>query len=110
MQRDNILSLLQECVEMLVDRKFAAIESAGMSGRLTTEEIQGALDDYPGTLTLPLTESYQGAHVYELCPEGWRNVEFELWYDGEVSDLTLSARVREGTAGQQIQIQDIHVL
>lgn len=106
MQTAEILSLIQTCVEMLVERRFASIESVGMNGALTTEEIQGARDDYPGTLTMPPTTAYARAHVYDQTPQGWRNVEFELWYDDAESDLTLTARVRTGC----IQIQDIHVL
>ncbi len=110
MNQLDIKIVLRQCVEMLVLGNIHGVESAGMNGRLSVEEICLAIQDYPGTMTLPPASAYDRAHIYMANADGWQNVEFELWYEGRESDLTLSIRVRDSVKGPQLQIQDIHVL
>ena len=110
MKKEDIQILVKRCVEILVSGNLLEIEQGGMNGRLSLEEIRYALDDYPGTLTLPPSDAYERMHIYDETPEGWQNVEFELWYNDSESDLTLSVRVRRTLERGELQILDIHVL
>lgn len=110
---DIIKNLLKNLVALLVNSNFDEIVARNENGRLSKVEIETALKDYPGTISLPPESSYESACVYDVYDEKTeaRQVEFDLWYDGEVSDLTLSADVRKDESGKfVITIDDIHVL
>lgn len=109
----EIKGLLKELVERLALNKIDLIMKSGQNGRLSEEEIKGAIDDYPGVISLPLENSYSDMVVFDIdnAYPNSRLGEFDLWFDGEVSDLTLSFEVRQDKGGRMfIQIDDIHVL
>ena len=81
-----------------------------MSGRLTAEQISTAIADYPGYITMPETQTFECFHSYGEYAGGWRNIEFNLWYNSKPSDLTLSARIRGIGSEAQFELTDIHVL
>lgn len=110
MKKEDIYMLVKKCVELLVSGNLLEIDKSGMNGRLSLEEVRHALSEYPGELTIPPADAYERMHIYERAPTGWQNVEFELWYNGNESDLTLSVRVREISGRGELQIMDIHVL
>ena len=77
------------------------------------EEIKNAIESYPGHLTMPPTESFSKFHRYEYNEEAGTQgclVEYELWYDHQESDLTLSAEILDDKKEPRITIKDIHVL
>ena len=75
--------------------------------RLSVEEIKYAFESYPGVFTLPPEERYLLFDDYDE-PESLQNfVEFDLWYDDSVSDLTLSLTIGPE---DEYSIEDIHVL
>jgi hypothetical protein len=110
---NEIKILLKELVERLAQNKIDLIMKSGQNGRLSEEEIKGAIDSYPGVISLPHENSYSDMVVFEVdsaYPDS-RLGEFDLWFDGEVSDLTLSFEVQQDKDGRMsIQIDDIHVL
>lgn len=110
---DIIKNLLKSLVALLVNSKFSEIVDQNENGRLSLTDIETALKDYPGTITLPPESAYDAACVYDMYDEKTeaRQIEFDLWYDDEVSDLTLSVDVRKNDSGEfVISIDDIHVL
>ncbi|ENJ5959775.1 TPA: hypothetical protein ACN315_000599 [Vibrio parahaemolyticus] len=110
---DIIKNLLENLVELLVNSRFTEIVARNENGLLSASEIKGALEDYPGTITLPPESAYSSACVYDVYDEiaEARQVEFDLWYDDKASDLTLSADIRKDDSGKfVITIEDIHVL
>lgn len=111
---DDIIKLLiKNLVELLVNSKFAEIVTRNENGRLSEDEIKVAINDYPGSITLPPDSAYDTVCVYDVYDESTeaRKVEFDLWYDEEISDLTLSADIHKSESGEfVITIDDIHVL
>ena len=53
-------------VELLVRANFAAIVSQNQNGRLSQFEIELALTDYPGQLTMPPDQAYDAAEIYDV--------------------------------------------
>lgn len=110
---DSIKRLLKSLVTLLVDSKYAEVVAQNRNGRLSESEIEEALKDYPGNITLPPDSAYDRVIIYDIYDKSIdaRKIEFDLWYDGEASDLTLSADVHRGKSGEfEISIDDIHVL
>lgn len=110
---DTIKNLLKSLVALLASSRFAEIVARNENGRLSQAEIETAIKDYPGAITLPPESAYESTCVYDVYDERAeaRKIEFDLWYDDEVSDLTLSADVRKNESGELvISIDDIHVL
>lgn len=109
----EVVSLVKKLVESLVANDIDGLVRRGENGRLSKEEIVNTLQDYPGEISLPPDEAYSNAVEYAIYDKKLeaRKVEFDLWFDGDVSDLTLSVDVRKGGFGNfVISIDDIHVL
>jgi hypothetical protein len=110
---DTIKQLLQNLVYLLVNSKFAEIEARQENGRLSAGDIKKTLEDYPGAISFPPDSAYDSAYIYDVYDQTTeaRKIEFDLWYDNTVSDLTLSADVHKDATGKfKISIDDIHVL
>lgn len=108
-----IKSLLKALVKRLVDSNYGEIIARNENGRLTEAEIRKAIKDYPGVLSLPPDSAYDATYIYDIYDERKqaRQIEFDLWYDGKPSDLTLSAEVCLVSKSKfGIFLSDIHVL
>jgi hypothetical protein len=82
-------------------------------GRLSKDEIDKAINSYPGKITMPPDKEFEEFECYEIKnstkPE-WA-IDFDLWYDNERSELTLSSTIEKKENGNWvISIDDIHVL
>lgn len=109
-EKDEILALLIPLVEDLVSGKLELIKETGRSGPYTVEELKEQLDDYGGTLTASPEIDYKNLDLYEIDDEPEWVLEYELWVDGEKSDLTLTCTVRLTDQEKSIAIASIHVL
>ena len=104
---------VKKLVSLLVSGEIQEITRRGMNGRLTANEIATAISEYPGVLSNPPDEAYDEIQLYDVYDEvtGSRKAEFELWYDDDVSDLTLSMDIRgDQDNTYRVSIDDIHVL
>ena len=103
---------IRALVETLVKGHFAQLERDGRSGRLSSHELQEALQAYGRTLiTLP-DEAFRLAEVYPVKGQNatWA-VDVPLWTAEEGrSDLTLSLTVSNRQEGVQLEIDDLHTL
>ena len=108
----NIEKLLEDLVGDLVQEKYESIVNTGKGGGLSQKEIKNAIESYPGHITMPNHKFFSNFHKYEYRPPHKKGclVEFELWYDEQESDLTLSAEILEENGEFNIKIIDIHVL
>ena len=58
--------MLKDLVERLVRSNVAKIITHKQNGRLSQFEIELALTDYSGQLTMPPAQAYNAAKVYEV--------------------------------------------
>ena len=112
-----IANLLKECVECFVRKDFKQIEKRGFSGRLSIEEIKNAIYSFPGKISMPPSYAFNNFDKYDYeIKESEKEkalcfIEFNLWFDGDESDLTLSSEIIENNKGEYLlKIEDIHVL
>ncbi|ULO07111.1 hypothetical protein H1230_29930 [Paenibacillus sp. 19GGS1-52] len=105
---EMILIKLHELVTLLVNGEYDLIVSRGENGRLTKEEIIFAIEDYGGKPFFPTEEDFKSAIIIQVGRTSEYVVEYELWFDNQKSDLTLSATVN--TQEDSIAIDNIHVM
>lgn len=110
---DTIKQLLKNLVLLIVGAKFSEIVAREENGRLSARDIEEAIKDYPGAISVPPESAYDDAYIYDVYDADTeaRKIEFDLWYDNESSDLTISVDVHKNRNGEfVISIDDIHVL
>lgn len=85
----EIRKITEKIVQFLVQGKFEEI-SNNYIGRLSREQIEESINDYPGTITDPSKNAYKELDIVKVDNEEYYMVDFDLWFDDEESDLTLS--------------------
>jgi hypothetical protein len=107
---EKIIPMLKPLVENLVEGKYQLIQLTGRSWPYTSEELKELVEEYGGKLTIPPDEDYKNINIIEVEDEPEYFIEYELWVDGEKSDLTLSCTVQFTEDEVRIMIENIHVL
>ncbi|PLR77521.1 hypothetical protein CU633_09990 [Bacillus sp. V3-13] len=110
MQKSTIIALLKPLVNSLVKGEYEFIQQSGRSGLYTAGELKDLIDDYGGKLTIPPEEDYENINIIAIDNEPEYVVEYELWVNGEKSDLTLSCTIHIKEDEKNIVIENIHVL
>ena len=110
MKVEKIIPLLKLLVENLVEGEYQLIQLTARSGPYTSEDLKELVEDYGGRLTIPPDEDYKNINIIEVEYETEYFIEYELWVDGEKSDLTLSCTVQFIEDDVRIMIENIHVL
>ena len=103
---------LKVLIHQLVEGNIENIASSGFS-EITEAEIREELRYYPGKMTLPPNAAYQNweeeIDIYE-APSNYEGT-FNLYYDGEQSDLTLKFNIYvENDNEISIKIRDLDVM
>lgn len=103
---------IRRLVDDLINGNYAQIEEDGRIGRLTQDELRGAVADYGRTLTQLPESAFDVVDIYtiQVAPD-LAAVDVPLWTKEEGrSDLTLSVTVNERVDGVAVSIDDLHVL
>ena len=106
------IELIRQLVEDIVEGNFSSIELNGWIGRLTREEIVGAINEYGRTLVSVPDKMLEDAEVYRSDHDQRQfAVDVPLWTREEGrSDLTLSLTVFDSNGEVSVSIDDLHVL
>lgn len=79
--------------------------------RITADELQMAIEEYGGNVTLPPEEAYENMYIYtHENTENECTVEMYVWINQEQSDLTLSCDLAVDEKRFQYAINGIYVL
>lgn len=103
-----ILRKLRELITLLANGEYDLIVSVGANGRLTQEEIIFSIEGYGGKLSFPDEDDFESANIIQVGSSSEYVVEYELWFDNQKSDLTLSATVN--IQEESVAIDNIHVM
>ena len=103
----KIIPRIKWVVEQLHQGNFDTIYDKDETKRLSAPEMRTAISGYPGKMTLPPISAYELYEDYGDDDSDQNYIEFDLWYDGLKSDLTLSITVGKDSI---YSIEDIHVL
>lgn len=107
-----LFTAIRDLVDSLVRGAYAELEVDGRIGRLTTDELRLAIEQYGQTLmTLP-DEAALAISVYPYNEKpSMLAVDVPLWTIEEGrSDLTLSLTAKVTEQLIKVQIDDLHVL
>ena len=109
MDRDKIQAIIQNLITSLVKGEYKEIIYSDYRKTITIEELQIALKQCGGDLTLPPTEGFNEIDLYEISN---REIafDFDLWVDNKKSDLTLSGRIINENDEYKYSIENIQVL
>lgn len=110
MEIRKIIPSLKPLVESLVKCEYQLIQLTGRGGSFTANELKELVNEYGGMLTIPPKEDYKNINIIEVECEKEYLIEYELWVDGEKSDLTLSCTVQYTEEKVKIMIENIHVM
>lgn len=112
---DRIRAELVRLVEDLVQGRLSDLDRDGRIGRLTAADLERDLEEYPGRgrLTMPTPEAFAVLDLVEINGSHGTKfaLDFDLWADGELSDLTLSCSVAVLESGAvRLAMDGVHVL
>jgi hypothetical protein len=106
---EDLLDSLNSIIGNIVIGRYDAIVNDGQSGALTELEIREAIQDYPGKPDMKLAEVDDLNIIYYESSQSSGIIEYELWFDGKKSDLTLSCDF-DKMRNPIVIIENIHVL
>lgn len=107
MDKDEIVKVIEKVVKHLVLENYTYLYQTDINKRLSAREIELAIREYKGNISLPPKNAFYDFLDYENQYDTESLIEFDLWFDNHKSDLTLSVTVyRTG----EYSIEDIHVL
>lgn len=104
-------AVAQHVARLLVERRFAELETASNGVRLSAKEIEEAVDEAGGRLTMPPASIWE-----ELDAKAIRNrpgafsVRFDLWIPAGRSDVSVELTLYSRDGKPVIEVDGIHVL
>ncbi|MGC5327302.1 DUF7668 domain-containing protein [Brevibacillus sp. SYSU BS000544] len=111
---DKIIILLKELVSEIVSGNYTKISKCGWLGNFTEDDLLYIFNQgYSGKVTLPPNNAFSNIRFYKYDDNSGYSIEFNLWFDNRVSDLTLSCNVEVDFGSEQIkkfEIEEIEVL
>ncbi len=107
----KVILLLKQLVQDLVNERYQYLVLDGRIGRLTEEELKNAINMYRGKITLPPDDAFNFIDIYPINNTKDYALDFDLWVNGQRSDLTLCCTVSFDEKGKvSISIDDLHEL
>lgn len=107
MEKHKIRKILKEVVENLTTENYSLVYQNDKNKRLSIVEIEIALNEYEGDISLPPNIAFDNFYDYNEKSSKEHFIEFNLWFNNKESDLTLNITIY---ASEEYSIEDIHVL
>jgi hypothetical protein len=102
---------IADVVHALVSREYGQLAADGRAGRLSAEELETAVRQYPGALVSLPEEAWALVEVYPLDDGTGVVLEVPMWTAEEGrSDLTLQLTASERDGVVAVGIDGLHVL
>lgn len=109
MTKKEILNVIEFIVKLLAEKRYDDLYKADLNKRISTNDLQQAIIEYGGVVTIPPVETYTEADFYEIN-ENECSIDFDLWIDFKKSDLTLSCSIYKYAEKYHYSIDNLHVL
>ena len=107
MEKSKISKILKLIVNNLTSGKYASLVENDKYKRLTINEIETAIKEYPGIISFPPLEAFDNFLDLGEIDDIYNNIDFNLWFNDEESDLTISLTIYDTG---EYSINKIHVL
>ncbi|WP_307532514.1 hypothetical protein [Pedobacter sp. W3I1] len=98
---------VKSIVELLINGEFNLLWLNDLDQRITAEEMASAIDGY-GQMTMPPSSLFDEITAYPTNNPDELGVDFDLWFDGMRSDLTLKCTIN--SKQKKYSIDDIRML
>ncbi|MDQ0638334.1 hypothetical protein QF042_001899 [Pedobacter sp. W3I1] len=108
MTHSFIKEKVKNIVTLLVAEEFDLLWLNDLDQRINIQEMREALSGY-GKMTMPPSSSFDEINVYSTNDPNEVRVDFDLWFDGMKSDLTLKCTINNSEQ-KQYSIDDIRML
>ena len=102
MNKQMLVDAVRQLVSLLVKGDFDTLERCQMLGPSTKEEYKAALSRYlrgRELLVEPPPTAFSALDVYDTAEKNKWRIDFDLWTDRGLSDLTAQIYVREEQLG-----------
>ncbi|WP_449580026.1 DUF7668 domain-containing protein [Pinibacter aurantiacus] len=109
MNQSEIRYALIEIISIIVEKDFVTLYNNDYLKRLNVDELQSEIIEYGGGLTLPPSKAFDDFDIYQIN-DNEINFDFNLWIDGEKSDLTLSCFLKKIDGILRYGVENIHIL
>jgi hypothetical protein len=110
MSPDELGLVARHVVKLLVERRFDELEQVTGGQRLTSSEMEEAVDDIGGILVMPPEIAWRDLDVVAVRNwPGAYSVNIDLWTARGRSDHTVEFTVHSKNGRPVIELDDIHV-
>jgi len=108
MKYSSVREILENIVELLIAGDFPLLWLNDLDQRIAAEEMSEAVSGY-GTMTTPPPSSFEKINIYQTDDPNQVRIDFDLWFDGSKSDLTLKCTINSSQL-KKYSIDDIRML
>ncbi|WP_187632102.1 DUF7668 domain-containing protein [Hymenobacter lutimineralis] len=106
----HLSALMTQVVIDLVNGNYQKLVDESQEERQKPEWLEEAVRQYPGKLTQPPAEAFDGMDVYEIDGTHQVLAEFDLWVNNEPSDLTVKVLVYQPYENMRYTVWDLLVM
>jgi hypothetical protein len=111
MEKENIINTVKSIISLLYTQNYEKLAELDFRRILAGEEINQAIKDYGGKITMPLESTFDMMDIYPMKDiKNMVHVDCDLWVDNEKSDLTLSVAIKNEENEYKFTIKGIRVL
>lgn len=110
MNKQVYLDIVKTIIGFLYIKDYEGVLNDDYAENLTSQEIETALTEYGGEVTIPPEDSYNKMNIYKVRDRDEVSIDFNLWIDNVESDLTLTVRIINVNGVPKYTIEGIHVL
>ena len=109
MKRIKIIQVLKQVNNLLVEKKYEELYKEDFIQDGNYENLWLNIKEYGGQITMPSDKALNNPKLLEIV-NNEAMIEFDLWVDGEESDLTISLLVAQKKDDTyQFNIEEIHI-
>lgn len=100
-------------LNLLVNGDYLTLIDLDSKKELDENYLRDAIEDYGGIMTMPPYDDIEDLlDIYDTNQANIKHIDFDLWFDNEKSDLTLSYLLIENNPKHELNfaLKDIHIL
>jgi hypothetical protein len=109
MKLSNIIDVLKHINKLLAFKNYEKLCEDDVEKVLTPVDIKNKIEEYKGEITYPMENAFYDFYLYPI-DKSTIAIEFDLWLDNSVSDLTLSCYISYKSDEYQFGLQDLRTL
>lgn len=110
MESIKIKEVTMEIVKAIVDKNYRQLYQTDYRKLISVSELRKAIEDYDLQITMPPDDAFENIEIFETKDKDVVKVDFDLWFDNKISDLTLSFAIYYDAPNWKYSIENIHML